>query len=375
MYFVIVCYNVILLFIGTGLAAGSSSPTIVRDELTDNKNDWWNYETRNYEHLPNFQRSESSPNELTTVSYSSNGKYLYATIFLDFNFTREPKNHTSAYGMLIDVDDNNNTGRQGWDYMMRIFWNGRNWTNILEEWSAQGIARTLESEPNYTSFFPMKENEKYVQLSLDLEKVTSPVKYKLLFFVDYDFLGNQLTDFSDWIHVPPSKYSMNAPAGCTVVEPGAEKIIPIQINSSYAIRDAKASLKVNERTDGLNAFFKPSERNLSNSVTISDLHLVPNKDLSNEKLYFLPLTAIISFPNSSVPSRSGPSLTTGTPNQTTSPIYLPITVDPVTIDERFGSFWTTYGGVISFIGAGFAAGFAALIIDRIKNRKQTSKSE
>ena len=58
---------------------------------------------------------------------------------------------------------------------------------------------------------------------------------------------------------------------------------------------------------------------------------------------------------------------------TTAPANLTITVQqPLTLEEQFREFWNTYGGIIGLIGGGFAAGFSALLIDRLKKRSRSS---
>ena len=52
-------------------------------------------------------------------------------------------------------------------------------------------------------------------------------------------------------------------------------------------------------------------------------------------------------------------------------IVLPVDVlKPLTITEKFKEFWDVWGSPISLIGGGFAAGFSALIIDRLKRSKK-----
>ena len=47
---------------------------------------------------------------------------------------------------------------------------------------------------------------------------------------------------------------------------------------------------------------------------------------------------------------------------------LPITIDPLTVDERFTAFWTTYGSALSLIVGGFAAGFASIAIEKLRKK-------
>ena len=47
-------------------------------------------------------------------------------------------------------------------------------------------------------------------------------------------------------------------------------------------------------------------------------------------------------------------------------------LDPYSASEIFKNFWDVYGDLISLIGGGFAAGFSALVFDRL-NRKRKDK--
>lgn len=45
----------------------------------------------------------------------------------------------------------------------------------------------------------------------------------------------------------------------------------------------------------------------------------------------------------------------------------------LTFEEEFNAFWNVYGSVISLVGGGFAAGFTALIFERVKRKKGSSQ--
>jgi hypothetical protein len=45
-------------------------------------------------------------------------------------------------------------------------------------------------------------------------------------------------------------------------------------------------------------------------------------------------------------------------------------LEKLTPIEQFDSFWRSFGGLIALIGGGFAAGFSALVFDRLKKKKK-----
>ena len=59
-----------------------------------------------------------------------------------------------AYGVLIDIDNNNATGKYGVDYQREIQWNSqtKTWNSILFEYLSPTLFRTLDIRKNYTGF-------------------------------------------------------------------------------------------------------------------------------------------------------------------------------------------------------------------------------
>jgi hypothetical protein len=49
--------------------------------------------------------------------------------------------------------------------------------------------------------------------------------------------------------------------------------------------------------------------------------------------------------------------------------------EPFSPEERWSMFWNVYGGFISFIGAGFAAGFATIIFRKFQKNGGASKAD
>ncbi|MGB7954587.1 MAG: hypothetical protein WCF23_11460 [Candidatus Nitrosopolaris sp.] len=46
----------------------------------------------------------------------------------------------------------------------------------------------------------------------------------------------------------------------------------------------------------------------------------------------------------------------------------------LTPQQQFESFWKSFGGLIALIGGGFAAGFSALVFDRLKRKRGESRT-
>src|SRR5918912_1371577 len=95
----------------------SSSPSFQRQEVTLGSRDWLSgLSGKPVNNGPDYT-------DIQSVSYSSNGKYLNATLWLA-NFTKNPVGYENVnYGMYIDADSNNRTGLDGIDYQIEVHWN------------------------------------------------------------------------------------------------------------------------------------------------------------------------------------------------------------------------------------------------------------
>jgi hypothetical protein len=355
----------------TGVSFGFS-PFFVRNEVKDGLNDWWEYNSNDW--FNSTGQSLSSGNEsveMVAARYSSDGTFFNSTVFLSSPFVPKPSSHIPGYGMLIDVDSDNETGWQAKDYMLRVGWDNKtsSWTYRLEEWSTARLTRVVEQVENYTAFFPEDENGSYVNLSLDLRKISLPTQYIVIFFVDYDYSTEdqdyQLTDFSDWIHLPSPKFLMFASEDHLSLNPGDDKVIEIRINSTPPIIGSHINLSV-RNTPNITSYFDPSGMEIPQlGVASSDLYV---KALENAtpKSYTLQLFGQVSFPTQHV--AVGDSKVNVTSDNSVLNLNLPLTVDPLTFSEQFTAFWSVYGDALSLVAGGFVAGFAALVFDKFRKR-------
>ena len=143
--------------------------------------------------------------DIQKVTYFSDGKTLNVTLWLGDtmpeNPTREGANNL-VYGILIDVDNNPTTGKFGVDYQKEIQWSNttQQWNNFIAEYSSPGHLRILESQRNRSVLY--EENQKYIPVSLDLESITSPAKYRVLCYtvVIYATLQTGLMFHQQHIH-------------------------------------------------------------------------------------------------------------------------------------------------------------------------------
>jgi len=171
--------------------------------------------------------------DITSIDYYSDGRFLNATLWLLFPFNQEPTMREVDYGMLIDADFNSKTGYGGVDYKVELQWRKEtsSWNKVIETWSRNGNVRTIATYPNQTNFFePGKE---FVTISVDLQKLLFPQKYKVLFYADFrrndDVL---LSDFTRWIAVPPLELDISTIPKSIEIYQGISDNIQVQINST-----------------------------------------------------------------------------------------------------------------------------------------------
>jgi hypothetical protein len=89
---------------------------------------------------------------------------------------------TVVYGVLVDSDNNQATGKYGVDFQKEIQWNStrETWNSLLVEYSSPEHFRVLDLKNNFTSFFA--ENQTYVLIPLELKSITSPSRFKVLYY-------------------------------------------------------------------------------------------------------------------------------------------------------------------------------------------------
>jgi hypothetical protein len=213
-------------------AFATSSPSFLRQEIPPSNENFFD-----------LFKGEVTPNgpdyvDIQSVSYSSNGKYLNATIWLR-NFTSIPLDHEYVnYGMYFDVDSNNRTGLRGIDYKIEISWNNTNktWTKAFEEWSSDGNTKTLSEVPaqNFT-----EKGKSYVTLSVDMDAMLSPNNYKVLFYAEVLDLrrlpSDWLVDATNWVYIPAPDLNLSvSPGDSIVLVQGEKSTVEVRINSTTA---------------------------------------------------------------------------------------------------------------------------------------------
>ena len=366
-YFVSLLLLLSLLFNFNYLDVYSSSVGFVRQEIKDSvDSDGWDHLSQEF--------SSKQFQDIKSISYYSDGSFLYSTIFLNSLFEIQPKSNYTAYGMLIDVDYNINTGWNGFDYLLKIYHknNTQTWTYQLEEQTYDGTSRILEQKNNFTQFFDL-HNQNYVYVPLDLKKINFPKEFLIVFFTDYDYqditnnLYHEITDFSDIVFIPPPKFQITTLPNNILLRPGEEETIQININTSNHIIKPDASFFTENKSEILNSFVRPNKIEIPTSGFVTSNLYIKILTNATPQLYSLPIYVDVEFPIQTLSKDFKNEITKKTRLYHNLIINI---LEPLSFQEKFAKFWIVYGGIISLVGGGFVAGISGLIIEKLRKKNK-----
>ena len=363
------------------------SPSFTRQEVNDEINDLKQFagmensnssreKTNDYNNNNNNKNSLSGSVDIQRISYSSDGNFLNATLWLGGNGVKEnPLSYGAkmvAYGMVIDADNNEKTGKSGFDYQVEIQWNNGTWHRTSLEWGSDNSYRILDVDQNYSGF--LRNNQNYVLLSLDLNTLVSPQNYKLMFY-STAFYGksNFMYDLSSLIDIPPPQYSISTIPNPLVLRQGEQKIVGVQLKSSTGVIPEVTNFTIKEHQSNIDVNFNPDKANISSfSVEPAPFMIAALKEAQIGQ-YTIPLLANIST-GSSFPLNvffGHFNATISTKGSKAVPTNLTISVvEPLSMQEQVKDFWSTYGPLITLMGAGFAGSVSTYVFDRLRKRKE-----
>ena len=356
---------------------GEISP-FPRQEINDGMRDGLYANTTTSNNKSNTVTFTNDSRDLIAVSHFSDGKNLNSTLWFlgmvskdaDFDNVK-----SASYGILVDVDNNPFTGRLGVDYQKEIKWNTTDnfWTSSLIEYSSSGNQKIEIATSNIT----ITQNQSFFPISLDLDSITSPAKFRVSY---YSMEGNKdstnIIDMTNWVDVPPAQFTVSTLPKSLVLTQGESLDIGAQLVSNTG--SSPQVLNIDNENNNSHVFVKFNP----NGVNFSSFGIAPLPFRitapSNAQVgqYTLPLLANVSLEMTPIgilgisgnnTSSAGDGYLTVRPNLTVSVIERP------PFGQEFRDFWTTYGQVISLFGAGFAGGFSTNIMDRIKERREEKR--
>jgi hypothetical protein len=298
-----------------------------------------------------------------------------------------------SYIMGIGIIQSYNTTAKV-DYAVTVQWNPliQAWSRTVEEFLSNGT-RTLQQNNNYTDF-DNTGNNGHVNLSLDLRLITSPAQYFLSFYAfDTTMRQRHLCGLIDVIghvfYAPPPDFSMSVFPNPLQIRHGEEKTIEFRTNSNTIVNPLLNISQIDE-PQGMEISINPYRTFIPPGGIATSLIKVKANDRAVIGPHTIGIYPHISFPitfdatalltefgkSVSKFSQTSKNLVLDIHNKSSEIIprssYFSVIVNSYSPQEQFNDFWSTYGGILTLIDGGFAAGFSALIIDRIKNRRASN---
>ena len=364
----------------------AASPAFNRQEITDDVDEGI--------HLNIMGQSQTKDDYIGTldestdiqrITYFSNGTVLTATVWLASGFEEKSSANGSnvavIYGILIDADYNQVTGKEGVDYQIEIQWTNetQTWNKGIIEYSSPVHNRTFDIQENYTGFY--ENDEKYVLLSVNLDEILSPNPYKAMFYAGYVYNNSDMKiDLSPWVDISPPVYSISTFPDPVIVRQGEQKIIGAQLKSTtgfvqnvieFMPVENNSSIELELIRDNLNKSSSgiepaPFKIEVPNNAQVGQYIIPIRANISTGSTF--PYYKFIEISNVNLPSNSTDILTKGhkivLANLTIS------AVEPLSIEEQLRDFWSVYGGPINLTLAGLAGGLSTYLIDSLKSRKK-----
>lgn len=356
------------------------SPAFEPQALDDQRNDW--IRTFGNDSLD----VKSNHSDLMEIEYLSDGNTLKATYWLgpgseDASIYSQPSRNIS-YGMLVKIASYNiNTGISGADYNYYIESVNGKWNEYLYQLSSTGSQILLNSKTNFSQFFGGPTlGPGYVKLNLNLSSIDNPSEYGVLFYATDSSKTNKVSDFTDWVGIPPSSMTMVTSPKDIVVRQGEELLVPANIYSTFS--NNVTEITFSKGSNGISSEYNSSGLYASIERIQSPLFRIIASSQTPIGFYTIPFSASlfietmfdstgntsnnngIGLENSMIqPSKKYPKF-----GYVTNPsMNLTITVTtPLSFEEQFKEFWSVYGQPISIIAGGFAGGFASLVFATIR---------
>lgn len=405
LFFTLSCITLLLL---PSTDSEAISPSFVRQEITDDDpSPDWSYSPLFPGANCSVVKLHSYVPDIEGVSYFSDGNSLNATIWLSSSFEEKPKFvRAPTYSMLIGIIQPFEANLKV-NYATSVSWDLMNqaWIKKTEEFFGNNSSRIIEQR-TIQNFSDNSGNKGKINLSLDLHRLNFPPKYFVLFSaIDLGIAkGNacMLIDFIDRsLFIPPDFRIATFPSQLQINQ-GEEKNFLIDLNSTKFI-DTLVILNPDEPR-GFKIDFDPNPLIVSREGRATSELKMKVSDAVQPRPYRFSVYSNISLPDkidfSQYLESATQSLINGTQipgseeskrqlvNKITNnlvrdtvvtgkimqlsppqPFYITAIVIPYAWwKEGFSSFWNIYGDILSLIGGGFAAGFSALLIDRLKNK-------
>ena len=97
---------------------------------------------------------------------------------------------------------------------------------------------------NYSGFY--EKNGKFVNVTLDLDAIGSPDRYRMMFYAEQIQPPITLIDPTNWIHIPPPEFDITISPNSTDISQGEQRNVLVQIKSTTGFQP-KINLYSNQK--------------------------------------------------------------------------------------------------------------------------------
>ncbi|PWU78659.1 MAG: hypothetical protein DLM72_21490 [Candidatus Nitrosopolaris wilkensis] len=181
-----------------------------------------------------------------------------------------------------------------------------------------------------------------------------------------------------WIDIPPAQYSFTTSPSPLVITQGEQQDIGVQLKSNNGIFAKAVSFIPSQNYSALKVLFNPDKLNASSfGIAPAPLRIqVPGNAQIGQ--YVIPILVNIStgsiFPSKFIQLAKA-NVSIPTQGYITTKANLTISVvEPPSVNQRVKDFWSTYGSLVSLVGAGFAGGASTVVFEYLKNRKKEKQT-
>jgi hypothetical protein len=229
-------------------ATFATSPSVPYSEINDDLNELFSQlPLPTWKYLADI--GDIGYSDIQSVTYSSDGKFLNATIWLKKDIPHNIVSDTLGYAIFIDADNNIETGYDGIDYAVLLAWDNdtKEWSRFSYQLPFEGVKKALNDKCAKT--FPTNSFPRFIDLCADLRVFGSPSQYMVLFSTNNVFSPTvKLEDYSKWVRIPPPQYTISSSPNAIILRPGEQKTIDVRINSTEAIESSVTLYAQNQST-------------------------------------------------------------------------------------------------------------------------------
>jgi hypothetical protein len=239
--------------------------------------------------------------------------------------------------------------------------------------------KSIENIPNFTNFYDRNSSGSYVTLSVNLDKIHSPDRYKVIFYTDSrKSNGNLIIDYTRWVAVPPLQlFSYMTPNSVELTQ-GETRNLILRLNSTEGYEPmVNLSAKIPDKYI-IPTFEHTKSSNISNFMIPSDgmgiVRLTINSaDNATLGPSILIINATSRFPPEELLNVSGTQPVDPYNVISRSSVSLLINKAPDWLD-KISNIWDKIGGFTSFV-FGAIIGISPFIYTQIKKYFANEKKE